>query len=330
MIYKSYLLEQNFQKLNENLVLFYGENLGLKFQFKNQIKSIEKNSEIIVFDQEEIIKNKNILYEEILNLSLFEKNKCLLIDNANDKILPIIEEIFLKIDSQKIYLFSEILDKKSKLRNFFEKSKDVAIVPCYSDNEITLKKIIQDKLKDFSGLNSQSLNAIIESCNLDRSKLYNELNKIIVLFKDKKINQSQLEKLLNQRINENFDSLKDAALLGNKNITNKLLSDTILEEDKILYYINSINNRLNKLRDILFNLNNGISVEKAIENIKPPIFWKDKNNFLSQAKKWNLKKISVILKSTFDLEIKFKSQSTINRNILIKKLLIDICNTANS
>ena len=216
MIYKSYLLEQNFQRLNENLVLFYGENLGLKFQFKNQIKSIEKNSEIIVFNQEEIIKDKNIFYEEILNLSLFEKNKCLLIDNANDKILPIIEEIFLKIDSQKIYLFSEILDKKSKLRNFFEKSKDVAIVPCYSDNEITLKKIIQDKLKDFSGLNSQSLNAIIESCNLDRSKLYNELNKIIVLFKDKKINQSQLEKLLNQRINENFDSLKDAALLGIK------------------------------------------------------------------------------------------------------------------
>ena len=193
-----------------------------------------------------------------------------------------------------------------------------------------MKKLIQYKLKDFIGLNTQSLNAIIESCNLDRSKLYNELNKIIVLFKDKKINQSQLEKLLNQRINENFDSLKDAALLGNKNITNKLLSDTILEEDKILYYINSINNRLNKLRDILFNLNNGISVEKAIENIKPPIFWKDKNNFLSQAKKWNLKKISVILKTTFDLEIKFKSQSTINRNILIKKLLIDICNTANS
>ena len=42
MIYKSYLLEQNFQRLNQNLVLFYGENLGLKFQFKNQIKSIEK------------------------------------------------------------------------------------------------------------------------------------------------------------------------------------------------------------------------------------------------------------------------------------------------
>ena len=34
MIYKSYLLEQNINNLNENLYLFYGENLGLKNDFK--------------------------------------------------------------------------------------------------------------------------------------------------------------------------------------------------------------------------------------------------------------------------------------------------------
>ena len=33
MIYKSYLIEQNFS-INENLTLFYGENLGLKNLFQ--------------------------------------------------------------------------------------------------------------------------------------------------------------------------------------------------------------------------------------------------------------------------------------------------------
>jgi len=328
MIYKSYLIEQNLKKISENFVLFYGENLGLKNEFKKKIKSIEKEIIIIRLNQDEIIKNKDNFFNELLNLSLFEKKKYFLIENTNDKILPLIEEIIPKLDQQKVFLFSEILDKKSKLRNFFEKSKDGAIVPCYPDNEISLKKIIQDKLIGFVGLNTENINLILESCNLDRSKLYNELDKIVVLFKDKKIDIEDLSKLLNQRVNEDFDLIKDAALSGKKNVTNKLLSDTIIEEEKTLFYINNINNRLNRIKDILSN--NNKSLEKAIESVKPPIFWKDKPNFLIQAKKWNLKKISNILQTTFDLEIQFKSQSILNKNILVKKLLVDICNVANA
>ena len=328
MIYKSYLIEQNLKKISENFVLFYGENLGLKNEFKKKIKSIEKEIIIIRLNQDEIVKNKDNFFNELLNLSLFEKKKYFLIENTNDKILPLIEEIIPKLDQQKVFLFSEILDKKSKLRNFFEKSKDGAIVPCYPDNEISLKKIIQDKLIGFVGLNTENINLILESCNLDRSKLYNELDKIVVLFKDKKIDIEDLSKLLNQRVNEDFDLIKDAALSGKKNVTNKLLSDTIIEEEKTLFYINNINNRLNRIKDILSN--NDKSLEKAIERVKPPIFWKDKPNFLIQAKKWNLKKISNILQTTFDLEIQFKSQSILNKNILVKKLLVDICNVANA
>jgi DNA polymerase-3 subunit delta len=328
MIYKSYLIEQNLNKISENFVLFYGENLGLKNEFKKKIKSIEKEIIIIRLNQDEIVKNKDNFFNELLNLSLFEKKKYFLIENTNDKILPLIEEIIPKLDQQKVFLFSEILDKKSKLRNFFEKSKDGAIVPCYPDNEISLKKIIQDKLIGFVGLNTENINLILESCNLDRSKLYNELDKIVVLFKDKKIDIEDLSKLLNQRVNEDFDLIKDAALSGKKNVTNKLLSDTIIEEEKTLFYINNINNRLNRIKDILSN--NDKSLEKAIERVKPPIFWKDKPNFLIQAKKWNLKKISNILQTTFDLEIQFKSQSILNKNILVKKLLVDICNVANA
>ena len=64
--------------------------------------------------------------------------------------------------------------------------------------------------------------------------------------------------------------------------------------------------------------------------IKPPIFWKDKPIFIVQAKKWNFEKIKKILNQTFNLEIKIKSNSIIQKNILMKKLLIDICELANA
>ena len=75
MIYKSYIVEQNIRTLKENCILFYGENLGLKNEIKNKIRSINIDSEIIIFNQEEILKNNNLLINEIQNISLFEKKK---------------------------------------------------------------------------------------------------------------------------------------------------------------------------------------------------------------------------------------------------------------
>ena len=75
MIYKSYEIEKNLENANSKMLLFYGENLGLKNDFKKNIKNIYSKSEIIFFNQEEIIKNENLLFNEIRNDSLFQEKK---------------------------------------------------------------------------------------------------------------------------------------------------------------------------------------------------------------------------------------------------------------
>ena len=327
MIHKSYLIEQNIEKIKEGITLFYGENLGLINDFKEAIRKFNNKSEIIKFNEEEIIKKNIIFFREISNDSLFNEKKVIFIDQASDKIIDLIQEVE-KIDvKENIYLFSSILEKKSKLRAFFEKSEKYKIVPCYEDNVATLKNIILQNLKDFKGITTENINLIIDNCSLNRTKLKNELNKIKSFFHDKILITAKIEKLLNIKTNNDFDKLKDAALLGNRKDTNKLLSDTILETEKNIFYLNSINQRLGKLLEIN---NNSSNVEKAINDLRPPVFWKDKPNFISQAKVWNQKKIKIIMKNTYDVEIKIKSNSSIDKNLLIKKLLVDMCELANA
>jgi DNA polymerase III subunit delta len=329
MQYKSYLVEQNTDNLNENLILFYGENLGLKNDLKKEIIKKNIDAEKMNFLQDDIIKNEDFFFGELMNKSLFEQKKIYFIEQANDKILKLIEEIEDKIDNQKIFIFSEILDKRSKLRTFFENSKKCGVVPCYADNEISIKKIILNKLNSFQGLTTHNVNLIINNSNLNRNRLNNELNKIITFFTDKKIVDDKLELLLDSKINENFNLLKDEALNGNKIKTNELLSETIIEPEKNILYLNLINQRLNKLIDVS-KISKSKNLEEAINKIRPPIFWKDKNTFLFQAKKWNLSKINNILNKTYELEIKIKSNAAINKNILMRKLLVDICVLANA
>ena len=79
MLIKSYIAENNIEVLNKNLSLFYGENLGLKNDFRKKIKLKFKDAEIIYFNQEEILKNNEIIIREINNISLFEKKKFFLL-----------------------------------------------------------------------------------------------------------------------------------------------------------------------------------------------------------------------------------------------------------
>ena len=129
-----------------------------------------------------------------------------------------------------------------------------------------------NKLNDYQGLTGQVINLIIQNTGLDRNKVNNEIDKIISCFKDKKIDLKKIDLLINMRTNEDFNLLKDEALNGNRIKTNRLLADTVFEAENNIYYLSSINQRINKLNEIE-NLNQENSnIESVISNLKPTVF----------------------------------------------------------
>ncbi len=325
MIYKSYLVEENTDILKNKIVLIYGENLGLINDLKAKILEKKQKSKILKYNQDEILKKENFFFEELNNRSLFEDKKVFFIDNVNDKFLKIVEQVLSLENENSIFLYSDILEKKSKLRNFFEKEKKTDIVPCYQDNEITLKNIISKNLKDYSGLTTAIINLIIDSCGNSRTKIKNEIIKIKAFFNGSSLNYESISKLLNIKENEDFNFVRDFAISGNKKKTGEYLDNTILETEKTTYYLSNINQRLMKLKEVLKNKKN---IEQTINEIRPPIFWKDKSTFLLQARVWNIKKLDEALKKIYNTEIRLKSNADINKNIVLKNLIVDICNLA--
>ena len=97
MIIKSF--EINKIDYKKQFFLFYGNNLGHKDQIIKE-KFKKKYSECTYYyDEAEIIKNKEIFFNNILSKSFFEKEKLIIVNRATDKIKEIIEEVIEK-DSQ--------------------------------------------------------------------------------------------------------------------------------------------------------------------------------------------------------------------------------------
>ena len=328
MILKSYIVEQDFQILNNyQATLLYGVNDGIKGDIKSKLKNYYKDDEIINFFEEEIIKKKNILYENIINESLFNEKKIIFIQGATDKILTeITESLQIRKKNTRIYIFSENLDKKSKLRNFFEKEKNLAIFACYEDNERTLINYITKTLINYKGLNGEIINLIITNSNMNRKIIQSELIKIMDFFTEKKLNKDQVIEILNIKDNTNFEEIRDCALIGERDKINTLLSEIELLKEDSFFYLNSLNYRIIKLLEIQrinVNFNN---YEQTIGSIKPPIFWKDKPIYIQQVKKWNLDKLNKVAYKIMETEVLLKKNPHLRNDILIKNLIISLSN----
>ena len=332
MILKSYIVEQQPKLLNGyKSVLLYGENEGIKNDIKSKLKEFNKGSEIIIFFESEILKNNNILYKNIINESLFNETKIIFIHSASDKIFNEISESLVKVNNNvKIYIFSDSLDKKSKLRVLFEKEKNLAVFACYVDNERTLINYINKELIGYKGVTGELLNIIIGNSGSNRKIIQNEIVKIKNFFLEKKINKNDLIEILNVKSDTRFEEIRDNALIGKKDKINKLLSATDLQNEDSLFYLNNINYRILNLIEIQKNSKILNDYENALENFKPQIFWKDKPMYVLQLKKWSLEKLNRIAQKICRTEILMKKNSDINNEIVIKELVISLSREAST
>ena len=331
MILKSFLVEKNLSIVDEYFVtLFYGENIGLKDEIKKRIKEKYKNYEQINFNQDEVIKNE-ALEEQIYNVSLFSKNKVIFVSEISDKIKKKIIEITEKPQNNiRIFLFAQNLERKSTLRSHFEKNKNAGIIPCYQDNHRTLTEYLRKKLEGFSGINQEIINLLIDNSGFDRKVLSNEIDKIKVLFLDKRIKIEKLESLINNTYNLDFDKLRDSCLEGNKEKLNQNLGNIVLQNEDAYFYLSNLNLRIERLLKLQKQYKIDKNMDVAIENMRPKVFWKDKPIFIKQIGRWNLEKLEKAKKILIDTEIKMKTRLNNYNNTLIKNLIINLYKIANS
>ena len=220
MILKNYEINK-IQDIN-HFILFYGKNEGLKNEALNIL--IKNKNNISNYDEKEILDNENNFIESILSKSLFEQEKIVVIKRATDKILIIVQNLHLKkLEEVTIILNSENLDKKSKLRTFFEKDKELICVPFYPDNDQTLSKLAYNFLRDKNiSISPSNINLIVNKCSGEREALFNDLKKIEYFVKNgKKINDKNISKLINLRENHGISELIDNCLVQNKKKDNK-------------------------------------------------------------------------------------------------------------
>ena len=329
MILKSFELNKIDLQKNK-IILLYGKNEGHKSKSISTIT--EKNKNILNYDEKEILENSDQFFESLFNQSLFDNEKCIIIKRGTDKIFKIIEEIDKKkINQITIIINSDTLEKRSKLRNFFEKSKENICIPFYPDNNQTLSKIASDYLSSKKIQMSQiNINLIISKCNGDREKLFNELNKIEnYSLRDKKLDSHKISKLINLSEEHSVSELIDNCLAKNKKRTIAIINENNFVTEDCILITRTFLIKLKKILILSTEFKNNNNIDLTISSARPPIFWKDKEIVKQQIYNWEPKNIKKLIYkiNKIELLVKKNMQNSIN---LVKDFILEQLNSKTS
>ena len=321
MILKTFNLDKN---INAKIFLFHGVNDGQKEEIiENKFIPIFGNN-VFKYYEKEILSNIENFYNQILSKSFFEKKKLIIIKDASDKIKEDIEVLKEKIsDDIKIIIISSVLDKKSKLRNLFEKNDDLVAIAFYNDNNQTLSSISKSFfLKKKISISQESINLLVNRACGERKSLNNELQKIENFLSNKnKISIEEIHALTNLSENYSINELVDNCLAKNKQKTIYILNENNFSFEDAIIIIRTFLLKTKRLLKLNQNLQINKNIDKTIVSFKPPIFWKDKELVKNQIKIWTLDKTYKLIEEINKVELNIKKNSINSLNILFDFIL---------
>ena len=318
MIIKHYEIQNNLGK-QVNCYLFYGLNTGLIEETINKRLKPIFSKNVFNYDESEILNNIDSFKESLLNKSFFEEDKLVIISRATDKLLDLIKNLIeIKDLSLKIILKSNNLEKKSKLRNFFEKSKDLIVVPFYEDNYQTLLMLTQNFFRENKiKISSQNINYIVEKSRGNRISLKNDMQKIKIFSQNKSsIEFEDISRLTSSAENYNISELVDQCLVKNKKKTTNILNENISSTEDNILILKSFLYKLKRLKKLKIEFENKKNLDLTLSSFKPPIFWKDKDIIKQQLNMWSLTDIQLYIQEINNLEITIKKNSQISNQII--------------
>ena len=311
MIIKSFELEK-LKSLNFNFHLIFGNNEGIKEDIINNFYTKNFEGEILKYDEQEILNNKEEFISSLLTKSLFVSEKLIIISRATDKLINFVNEILENesIDS-KIIIKCSNLEKKSKLRTLFEKEKQLICTPVYEDDTRSLNLVINNFLKKNKiSLSQEIKNILIERSKGDRINLKNELIKLKNLSVSKnKITPEDVLKLSNLAENYSVFELSDNYLAKNSKKVSNILNENNYSSEDCILIIRTILNKSKRLLKIKNEVDNNVDINQVISGFKPPIFWKEKDIVKRQAQSWSTNEVKEIIFKINDLEALVKKNA---------------------
>ena len=292
-------------------LLVYGPNLGLVRERAKKAVTyaagcLSDTFRVCELDAHELKEDSVRLAGEVAAISFGGGRRAIWLKNAGDKLLkPINNALESEAGDTLLVIESGVLAPKSRLRKVFEKSPDLASIPCYEDDTSTLRAFIREYLNSENAvLEDDAMEWVIRRLGNDRMLIKTELEKLIIYTSNKRKSDQQEHILISLQLASecvgdssqlSLELLVDAVGIGELINIEKYLTLALNEGVQPITIIRAISRHFSVLHYVSGLAEEGESLDKLITSLRPPIFFKRLKAFRKQTTIWTPLRISQAL-----------------------------------
>lgn len=228
------------------------------------------------------------------------------------------------------------LGPRSKLRAAFEKADIAAALPCYSDEARSLEGLVRSSLKaEGMGITSDALGWLTDHLGGDRAQTRREIEKLIVYAGasssggETMITEDDVLACVGDNAAMGLDDLIYAIGDGDQTTAQRVYGRLVAEAVSPISTLTSVVRHFMRLHETRGRLADGKSMEQATASLRPPVFFKHKRRFQSQANKWSEKLITRSLQILMEAELAAKS-TDMPTTAVVERALIQITQVGRS
>lgn len=315
---------------NMRYFLVYGIDSDQVFNtHKDLIKLIHSNKcELLIrsFKFKDVKDDPALLNDELASVSLFEEEKIIVIEDCATTISKDIIAILEKCKTAtKVIFLATDLKPNSTLRKTFETEDIFASIACYKEDPVQIQGYIRTLLTELGFTFEADVPAIIaEILPANRMLIKNEIEKLS-LFKgdDGHISSTDVEQITCEMSELSLDELCMAVSSLNSKAIVKIVNKFAKEETNFMLIIRVLLKHFARILEIKAMTENGKSIEQAIASLRPPVFFKQKDNITKAAKILAVPKLKRLYRGLIKLELDCKS-GIIDPDLLTSNFLVSL------
>lgn len=300
-------------------VLVYGPDSGL---VRERIKSL---SGVIVedptdpfligdFSSPALAKDSVRLVDEVLAVSFGGGRRVLVVRDGGDDLTGAISSVLENEAADHplaalVIVGAGNLTPRSSLRRLFENNDACAALPCYPDDEAGLAQLVRNSLgKDGIAIEPPALHAAAALLGNDRQANRREIEKLALFAgPDGHLSEEMVLACLGDSAEASAEEAVLSAAEGNYDNLVGQLARVWADGTEPVSVIRSAQRHFQRLHYVLAQTNDGVAIDTAVKQLRPPLFWRVAGRFRAQLSNWSMAGVEASLLRLTDAELSAKT-----------------------
>ncbi len=315
------------EKDKNGIFLLFGTNNGLIEKTYNEIINklnvdVQDPFSTIKINGLQLLEQKNILIDEISTFSMMAEHKNIILDlkqiNNFQNITPILVDC-LKSNVQhfKLIIIANYLKTKDKIVKLIEDHQKGFIIPCYNEDNESLKlKIKNYLLTNKINLDEETFSNLILRLSSDTQLNENVFEKINLILFSNKLSSNLLIDLFEDNFEADVDKMCNYLLCGKFSESLQILDKCFSSKISSILICRKLNIKLKQIEKLLHSKDIGFSFEEALAKSGLKFFFKERQFFYDQFKIWKLSTINILMNKIVETEMKCKLLNDLDYSFL--------------